>query len=623
MTSSATVLIADDIAANRNFLSDLLSAQGYRVFCADGGREALRLICEHHPDLVLLDVIMPDLDGHEVCRQARAQFDRGLLPIIMVTALDDTQDKIRGLEAGADDFLSKPINQAELLARVRSLLRIKSLYDTVNTQAKELAQLNAQLEVRVAQQVAQMQRLEQLKRFFPAHLAQRIVEGDVDDPLQTRRREVTVVFITLQKFASFTDTSEPEEVMALLRELRTKMGALIDRHQGTLEQFAGEHMMVVFNDPLLIDDPAGRAVALAIDLRDMAQPRFHALRQLGHDLSLGIGIAHGHATIGNVGHDHHLTYGVVGRVTNLASHLSRIAEEGEILISAPARQQSARDLTTSEAHHIELEGFLRPVVVYRVEGLQPAVPLARHWPVRIYTLGQFSVRRDGDALAFKRKTQKKPLDLLRLLIAMGGTRVETNALIAELWPESDGDAAKITFDSTLYRLRKLLEVDACLLLSEGKLSVNKDLCWIDTWALDELVTSIEQETSDAPSHAMQLLQLYAGPFLGTESSEAPVLTLRDRMQARFLRAVTVLGNRLEAEARWDLAADLYSRALEVDSLAENLYRRLMIVYREQGEIVAAIGAYRRCRDLLSLVLGRKPSPETVAVMATLTPGHSL
>ena len=166
-------------------------------------------------------------------------------------------ERVKGIEAGADDFLSKPINQAELLARVKSLLRIKELHDTVQAQAQELADWNKTLEQRVQKQLEQLERLERLKRFFSPQLAELIVAGGADDPLKTHRRDVTVVFLDLRGFTAFAETAEPEEVMGVLREYHAAMGQLIMEHEGTLECFIGDGIMVIFNDPAAGAQPAG------------------------------------------------------------------------------------------------------------------------------------------------------------------------------------------------------------------------------------------------------------------------------------------------------------------------------------------------------------------------------
>jgi len=192
VNNTAKILVVDDTPKNVKLLADLLSVKGYAVATASSGLEALVKVETEKPDLVLLDVVMPEMSGYEVCRKIRENPETGILPVIMVTALDPGEERIKGLDAGADDFLTKPINQAELLARVRSLLRIKELYDTVQSQADELAALNTSLEQRVHEQVTQLDRLGKLKRFFSPQLAELIVAGGADDPLKTHRREVTV-----------------------------------------------------------------------------------------------------------------------------------------------------------------------------------------------------------------------------------------------------------------------------------------------------------------------------------------------------------------------------------------------------------------------------------------------
>ncbi|HEY2988745.1 MAG TPA: response regulator, partial [Candidatus Binatia bacterium] len=217
MKTPAKILVVDDTPKNVKLLADLLTVKGYAVVTATSGAEALKRVEAEKPDLVLLDVVMPEMSGYEVCRKIRENPEAGILPVVMVTALDPSEERIKGLDAGADDFLTKPINQAELLARVKSLLRIKDLYDTVQTQAAELRDWNKTLEGRVEEQVGQLERLGRLKRFFSPQLAELIVTGGADDPLKTHRREITVVFLDLRGFTAFAETSEPEEVMGVLR----------------------------------------------------------------------------------------------------------------------------------------------------------------------------------------------------------------------------------------------------------------------------------------------------------------------------------------------------------------------------------------------------------------------
>jgi adenylate cyclase len=627
MREQANILVVDDQAPNRKLLTDLLRNKGYLVENASGGQEALVKVRASKPDLVLLDVVMPDLSGYEVCKAIRSDPATGILPIIMVTALDPMEERIKGLEAGADDFLTKPINVGELLARVRSLLRIKTFHDTVQAQASELAQLNTGLEQRVQEQLRELQRLAQLKRFFPPHLAERIVAGDVDDPLATHRREVTVAILDLRGFTAFADTSEPEEVMSLLRRYHQDMGQIIQAHGGTLEQFGGSSMLIVFNDPVIVEDASGRAVRMALEMRKRFEDLMMAWRKRGHDIALGIGIAHGYATIGTIGYESRISYGVIGRVTNLAARLSLEAQPGQILVSAPVYALVESIVEVDEADHVDLAGFVRPVAAYSITRLKSrnAPAEANAWKFKIYALGQFTLMRDGQPIVFSRKVQKRPLDLLKVLIAYGGVRADIATLIASLWPDAEGDAAKVAFDSNLHRLRKLIDIEDVLTLSEGKLSLDAEQCWVDVWAFDELVTRIEtmahhsaasQEASSADL-ATELLRLYAGHFIEKESQDPWAVAARDKLRAKFVRAVAALGTDFERRKEWDQSAALYGRALELDNLAEGLYRRLMISYRELGENAEALQVYRRCRDMLSIVLGLNPSPETEAVRATL------
>jgi DNA-binding response OmpR family regulator len=627
VTDPPIILIVDDQPANRKLLADLLSTRGYAVVTADSGEDALAKLQTVKPDLLLLDVVMPGMNGYEVCRRIRSEAGTAVLPVVMVTALDPAEERLRGLEAGADDFLTKPINQAELLARVKSLLRIKAFHDTVQSQASELAALNAGLEQRVREQLAELQRLTQLKRFFAPHLAERIAAGDVDDPLATHRREVTVAILDLRGFTAFADTSEPEEVMSLLRRYHELMGGLIQAHGGALEQFGGASMQIIFNDPVVVEDPAARAVRMALAMQERFDELMTTWRRRGHDIALGIGIAHGYATIGAIGYTGHLGYGAIGRVTNLAARLSAEAAPGEILVSAPVFELVEPLVYAEEAAQVNLSGFARPMSTFRIQRLKPgiATKTENDWPLKIYTLGQFALVREAQPVVFSRKVQKRPLDLLKVLIAQGGLRADTASLVEALWPEAEGDAAKVSFDSNLHRLRKLLDIDDILPLSEGKLSLDRTKCWVDVWVFDDLVSRIETDAHRQPQAAQsddaetsrELLRLYAGHFIEQESQEPWAVAARDRWRAKFVRAVTALGGRLEKRQAWDQAATLYARALELDNLAEGLYRRLMIAYRELGENAEALQVYRRCRDMLSIVLRIAPSAETEAVRATL------
>jgi class 3 adenylate cyclase/CheY-like chemotaxis protein len=364
------ILIVDDTPANVHILQARLAANGYDIVTATDGEEALAAVRDTQPDLVLLDVMMPKLDGMEVCRRLRADASLPFIPIIMVTAKSDPKDIVAGLEAGGDEYLTKPVDQAALVARVKSMLRIKQLHDTVQGLAEERAEWNRTLERRVQDQVGQLEQLGRLKRFFSPQLAELIVAGGADDPLKTHRREVTVVFLDLRGFTAFAETAEPEEVMGVLREYHAEMGRLILAHEGTLERFTGDGMMIFFNDPVPVADPAERAIRMAIAMRERVQGLAKGWQKRGYDLTLGVGIAQGYATIGAIGFEGRWDYGAIGTVTNLAARLCGEAQGGQILVSSRVAGALEDLVDVEEVGRLMLKGFLRPVPVFSLLGLK-------------------------------------------------------------------------------------------------------------------------------------------------------------------------------------------------------------------------------------------------------------
>ena len=362
----AKILVVDDTPKNVKLLADLLTVKGYGVVTAASGREALAQVEAERPDLVLLDVVMPEMSGYEVCRKIRESPATEILPVVMVTALDPAEERIKGLEAGADDFLTKPINQAELFVRVKSLLRIKELYDIVQAQAAQLAEWNKTLEQRVEEQVTQLERMSRLKRFFSPQLAELIVAGGADDPLRSHRQEVAVVFLDLRGFTAFAETSEPEEVMRVLREYHAEMGKLVLEHEGTLECFTGDGMMVLFNDPVPLPNPEERAIRMALAMRQRIAELTVKWRKLGYDLDFGVGIAQGYATIGTIGFEGRWDYGSIGTVCNLSSRLCGEAKAGQILV--PQRFVGAVEelVEVEPVGELSLKGFHRPVAAFNV-----------------------------------------------------------------------------------------------------------------------------------------------------------------------------------------------------------------------------------------------------------------
>ena len=359
------ILVVDDVERNVRLLADILRVKGYDVITAASGLEALSQVEQERPDLVLLDVMMPGMSGYDVCRAIRANPQTGILPVVMVTALD-ASERIAGLEAGADDFLTKPINQPELLARVKSLLRIKSLYDEVQRQRSELEEWNRTLEQRVAQGVAQVERLSRMKRFFSPQLAELILSGGTDDPLRSHRSEITVVFLDLRGYTAFTETSDPEEVMGVLREYHCAMGRLIMAYEGTVERFAGDSIMVFFNDPVPVTNPAQKAVHMALAMHAEFGRLANDWVKRGHNLDFGIGIAQGYATLGAIGFEGRVDYGAIGVVCSLAARLCAQAKGGQTLVSRRVLAAVEDVATVESIGELTLKGFQRPVPTFNV-----------------------------------------------------------------------------------------------------------------------------------------------------------------------------------------------------------------------------------------------------------------
>jgi class 3 adenylate cyclase len=358
-------LIVDDTPQNIRLLDAVLSPQGYRVVAAASGREGLEKISSENPALVLLDIVMPDLSGLEVCHRIRENPATRLLPVVMLTSSGD-QDKLSAIEAGADDFIERPFNQPELLARVRSLLRIKTYYDTIQAQAGELAAWNQTLEARVRAQVEELQRLSRLRRFLSPQVADLIVSSGNEGLLDSHRREITVVFGDLRGFTAFSETAEPEDVMDVLREFHTELGQLVFQFEGTLEWFAGDGIMTIFNDPFPCPEPTLRAVRMALAMRARFSEMALAWRKRGYDLNLGIGIAAGYATLGKIGFEARFEYGPVGSVVNLASRLCDEAQAGQVLLD-PRAWAAVEDVLVAEPiGPLTLKGFHRPMSAFNL-----------------------------------------------------------------------------------------------------------------------------------------------------------------------------------------------------------------------------------------------------------------
>jgi class 3 adenylate cyclase len=366
----SSVLVVDDTEMNRDMMCALLDADGHKASVAVNGRIGLEMLKAEAFDLVLLDVMMPELNGYQVLEQMKADANLRAIPVIVLSALDEIGSVVRCIELGAEDYLPKPFDPVLLRARIGACLEKKRLRDQEVELRRELAEWNQTLAQRVQEQVTQLERLGRLKRFFSPQLAELIVSGDAEDPLKTHRREITVVYLDLRGFTAFAETAEPEEVMAVLHEYHAAMGELILRHEGTLEHFAGDGMLIFFNDPAPIPNPAEQAVRMALAMRERVSELTVKWRKLGYDLNFGVGIAQGYATIGAIGFEGRWEYGAIGTVPNLAARLCGEAKPGEILIAQRVLAALDELLEVEQKGELTLKGFHRPVPAYGVVRLK-------------------------------------------------------------------------------------------------------------------------------------------------------------------------------------------------------------------------------------------------------------
>jgi len=357
------ILIVDDEPFNLDLLEQELGDQGYVIERAADGAEALEKVPSFEPDVILLDYMMPRMNGLEVLKHLREDEKYKTIPVILLTAKATQEDKVRGLDAGADDYVIKPFDSFELLARVRAMVRVKEMHDTLD-------EWNRSLTEKVKEQVEELQRVNRLKRYLSPQIAETIL-GENENLFKSHRREITVVFLDLRGFTAFSDSAEPEEVMEVLRGYHAAMGKLIFAFGGTLERFAGDGIMIFFNDPIPCADHTEKAVRMALDMQSKVEDLRTDWLKKGYDLDLGIGLAAGYATLGNIGFEGRMDYGAIGNVTNLAARLCAEAKARQVLTNQRTLSKIETLVDYEPLEELQLKGVSRPVAAFNIVRLKP------------------------------------------------------------------------------------------------------------------------------------------------------------------------------------------------------------------------------------------------------------
>ncbi len=343
------VLIVDDTPFNRRLLSRLLDRIGHATLEAADGQAALDLLRDPATpavDVILLDIVMPVMDGYATLAALKSDEALRDLPVIVISGVDELDSVVRCIEMGAADYLPKTVDPAIIRARIAASLVQKRLRDQERTLLGTIDRQRSQL-----------------ARFLSPQVAALVSSPDGEAMLAGHRREITAMFCDLRNFTTFSETAEPEEVLGFLRLYHATLGPLIVAHEGTLEHFAGDGIMVFFNDPVLQVDHAERAVRLALDIRERFKDISADWRRRGHVLEVGMGMATGFATMGRIGFEGRYDYGGVGNAIILASRLSGEANAGEILMSARTYAAIDEQLAVPVGER-QLKGFSRPMPVY-------------------------------------------------------------------------------------------------------------------------------------------------------------------------------------------------------------------------------------------------------------------
>lgn len=361
----AKILIVDDIQSNRELLTEMLSAEqcGYEFLEAADGEEALAVAKKHKPDIILLDVMIPKTNGFKVCARLKSAEDTRFIPIIIITSLTNFNDRIKGLEAGTDDFLSKPFHQEELITRVRSLLRMHQMHlqlqeshHIIHIQKEEIQKKNDLLS-------------EILNRYMSAEVTDHILSNPAKYmKLGGEIRKITTLFADIRGFTAYSQNRvTPQQVVATLNTVFARLTEIVFQFRGTLDKFLGDGIMVFYGAPLSSDDDAFRSIQTAMSMQEAFSKVQQSLDDpLFYELGLGIGINTGDAIVGNIGSERTMDYTVIADSVNIASRLEGIAQKGEIIISENTYQEVSHRIIAEQLEPQKIKGISDKLTLFRV-----------------------------------------------------------------------------------------------------------------------------------------------------------------------------------------------------------------------------------------------------------------
>jgi len=360
MAEQPKILVVDDNPQNVEIMKARLATENYIVLEANNGEEALAKVEADQPDLILLDVMMPKMDGFQVCERLKANDKTKLIPIIIVSARTGSEDILKGLQLGADEYLPKPFEHLELMARVKNMLKLRLAQ-------KELSSLNQGLEKKVQEQVKMLEASKHLERYFSPLVVKSIMEKEKSgSPLSNTRKLLTIFVSDIDNFTGISEVSEPEDIIILLNEYFSEMAKIAFKHDGTLDKFLGDGILIFFGDPLPQDDQAKRALEMGLEMQQKIEELRNNWQVAGHDLKVSMGVVTGYVTVGNIGPADRLDYTVIGNQVNVAFRLCSEAAPGKILIGHRTQSQTEKFFNLEKVGEITVKGIKSPITSYNV-----------------------------------------------------------------------------------------------------------------------------------------------------------------------------------------------------------------------------------------------------------------